>query len=166
MRSLKYALHSMIISPMHPHLLSLVFVIAFTTGCADPVPKGGLATTRMKIGNETFTLEIANTAATRRHGLMKRDSMPADHGMIFVFDRPQRLSFWMENTRIPLDILYLDENGQVVSIHQMKPYDRTGVDSARPAKYAIELNVGRAAQVGARVGDVLEIPASARAPVD
>jgi uncharacterized membrane protein (UPF0127 family) len=71
----------------------------------------------------------------------------------------------MKNTRIPLDILYLDAGGQVVSIHQMKPYDtRTETRSARPAKYAIELNVGRAAAVGVKPGDVLEIPASAREP--
>jgi uncharacterized membrane protein (UPF0127 family) len=72
----------------------------------------------------------------------------------------------MKNTRIPLDILYLDEHGKVVSIHQMKPYDRSGVPSDGLAKYAIELNVGRASEVGAKVGDVLEIPANAREPAE
>ena len=146
---------------MRPKLLSLLILIAFT-GCHEPVPANGLATTKMKIGSETFTLEIANTSATREHGLMERDSMPADHGMIFVFKKPDELNFWMKNTRIPLDILYLDEHGKVVSIHQMKPYDRTGVPSDGLSKFAIELNVGRASQVGAKVGDVLEIPSNAR----
>jgi len=140
----------------------LLLVVAIVVGCSEPIPKNGLATTKMSIGRETFTLEIANTSATREHGLMERDSMPADHGMIFVFKKPDELSFWMKNTRIPLDILYLDEHGKVVSIHQMKPYDRTGIPSDGLSKYAIELNVGRASQVGAKAGDVLEIPLNAR----
>jgi uncharacterized membrane protein (UPF0127 family) len=146
-------------------ILLLLFV-ALVVGCSERSPTNGLATTTMKIGRETFTLEIANTSAAREHGLMERDSMPADHGMIFVFKAPDELSFWMKNTRIPLDILYLDEHGKVVSIHQMKPYDRSGVPSDGPAKYAIELNVGRASDVGAKVGDVLEIPANAREPAE
>lgn len=150
---------------MRRHLFPLIVAVAFFAGCAERGPQNGLATVPMKIGSETFTLEIANTDASREHGLMARDSMPPDHGMIFVFDEAKELNFWMKNTRIPLDILYLDAGGQVVSIHQMKPYDtRTETRSARPAKYAIELNVGRAAAVGVKPGDVLEIPASAREP--
>jgi uncharacterized membrane protein (UPF0127 family) len=146
--------------------IPLLLFVALVVGCSERSPTNGLATTTMKIGSETFTLEIANTSATREHGLMERDSMPADHGMIFVFKEPDELNFWMKNTRIPLDILYLDEHGKVVSIHQMKPYDRSGVPSDGLAKYAIELNVGRASEVGAKVGDVLEIPANAREPAE
>lgn len=148
-------------------LPSLLLLASLVTGCAERGPASGLATVPVRIGSETFTLEIANTTASRETGLMRRDSMPSDHGMIFVFDRARSLNFWMKNTRIPLDILYLDEGGQVVSIHQMKPYDtKTETRSARPAKYAIELNVGRAAEAGVKVGDVLKIPASAREAVD
>ncbi|MGB7160632.1 MAG: DUF192 domain-containing protein [Tepidisphaeraceae bacterium] len=147
----------------HPILL----IVLLAAGCAEPGSTSGLAVVPMRIGSETFQLEVANTGAARERGLMQRDAMPADHGMIFVFDEPRELSFWMKNTRIPLDILYLDETGQVVSIHQMKPYDtKTKTVSARPSKYAIELNVGRSAAAGVKVGDVLEIPASARQPVD
>src|SRR4029453_11794856 len=127
---------------MRRHLFPLIVAVAFFSGCAERGPQSGLATVPMKIGSETFTLEIANPDASGEHGLMERDLMPADHGMIFVFDEPKELSFWMKNTRIPLDILYLDEHGKVVSIHQMRPYDRTGIPSDQPAKYAIELNVG------------------------
>ena len=89
---------------------------------------------------------------------MFRASMPADHGMLFVFQRPEFREFWMKNTRIPLDILYLDATGQVVSVRRMAPYDETGVPSGAKAQYAIELNQGTAARVGARVGDRLAVP--------
>jgi uncharacterized membrane protein (UPF0127 family) len=88
--------------------------------------------------------------------------MPADHGMIFVFPDTEPRSFWMKDTRIPLDILYLDPDGVVVSIRQMKPYDLSGVHSDKPAKYAIELNKGAAERAGVKVGDKLEIPEAAR----
>jgi uncharacterized protein len=144
-----------------------LLLVELLAGCTDGRPNSGLPTVDMRIGSRQYTLEVANTPASREKGLMQRDSMPADHGMIFVFDRERPLSFWMKNTRFPLDILYLDATGQVVSIHQMKPYDtRTQTASARPAKYAIELNVGEAAKAGVVAGDVLEIPASARQALD
>ncbi|MDQ3439435.1 MAG: DUF192 domain-containing protein, partial [Planctomycetota bacterium] len=112
--------------------LSLSLLIVVASGCAERGPNSGLATVDMQIGSQTYTLEIANTDATRQRGLMERDSMPADHGMIFVFPEERELGFWMKNTRIPLDIIYLDTGGQIVSVHQMKPYDRTNVPSAGP----------------------------------
>lgn len=112
----------------------------------------------MTIGSETFNLEVADSKSEQQRGLMYRDSMPADHGMIFVFPDEEEREFWMESTFIPLDILYLDASGRVVSIKPMKPRDRTAVASDGPAMYAIELNQGTAARVGVRPGDVLEIP--------
>jgi uncharacterized protein len=95
-------------------------------------------------------------------GLMNRQSMPANHGMVFVFPSEQRLSFYMRNTLIPLDILYLDQEGAVVSIHPMQPLDLRGVPvRGGLAKYAIELNQGAAARVGVRPGDRLQVPPEA-----
>ena len=118
-----------------------------------------LPTVKMTLGNREFTIEVAANEEQRQMGLMYRDSMPADHGMIFVFDDEEPLSFWMKNTRIPLDIAYLDRNAKIVSIQSMKPFDLTGIDSGKPAKYAIELNVGVATAAGLHVGDVIKIPA-------
>ena len=155
--------------PDHPAMLRLPLLLltcALLTGCAERGPNSGLPTIDMEVGSKTYTLEIANTDATRQRGLMERDAMPADHGMIFVFPEERDLGFWMKNTRIPLDIIYLDTGGQVVSVHQMKPYDRTNVPSAGPAKYAIELNLGQVKTTGVKAGDVLNIPANARQAVD
>jgi len=147
--------------------LCLLLLCPLIIGCAERRPSSGLATADMRIGGRNYTLEIAHTKASRARGLMERDAMPECHGMIFVFDRERPLNFWMKNTRIPLDILYLDASGRIVSVHQMKPYDtRTQTTSARPAKYAVELNAGEAKRAGVKPGDVLKIPASAREAAD
>ena len=130
------------------------------------VPASQYGLVRMQIGGRPFTLELAATDKTRQHGFMHRESLPPDRGMLFVFADEEYLRFWMKNTRIPLDILYLDRDGRVVTIKQMKPLDETGVTSDVPAKYAIELNEGTAAKVGVKVGDVLTIPPAAREPLD
>lgn len=147
--------------------LLLFLTLLTAAGCGDRSPSptnGGLPMTTLRIGQKTFTLEIAATDASRQKGLMKRDSMPADHGMIFVFDEEEERRFWMHNTRIPLDILYLASDGRIVSIKTMEPYDERGTPSDGPAQYAIELNAGVAATTGVKVGDRLEIPLEAKRP--
>jgi len=141
-------------------LLALLF--AFAAGCTSN--SGGLPTIDVPIGSRTFQLEVAKTPPDREKGLMERDSMPADHGMLFVFDKEEPLNFWMKNTRFSLDIIYLDHNDKVVSIHQMQKYDLTDVSSDFPAQFAIELNLGATNAAGIHVGDVVAIPKSATAP--
>jgi uncharacterized membrane protein (UPF0127 family) len=130
-------------------------------GC-EQAPAGGLPVIEMKIGSEIFRLEVADNEDTRARGLMHRDSMPADHGMIFIFDAHQELNFYMKNTRIPLDILFLDDNARVVSIASMRPYDWSTTSSGSPARYAIELNQGAAARCKVAVGDQLHVPDSTK----
>ncbi len=144
--------------------LPLLLVAVVAAGCANDSSESTshLPTTTMQIGSKTFTLEIANTYGTREHGLMERDSMPDDHGMIFVFDSPTTGAFWMKNTRFALDIVFVDSDGKVVAIKQMKPYDLTPVPSPRPYQWAIELNKGAAEAAGLKPGDALTIPAKAR----
>ena len=161
---------------MSTFLLLRTFVIgwalasAAAAGCKKSAEPRGPATkpitVEMEIGRETFNLEIADTEDERRRGLMYRDFMPPDHGMLFVFEEEEELSFWMEATLIPLDIIYLDRTGKVVSIKPMKPRDRTGVTSDRPAMYAVELNRGAAARAGVRVGDQLTIPRLPEGDID
>lgn len=139
---------------------AIVFLALFTSGCQQsPL---GLATVKMSIGQRAYTLEVANTQASEEHGLMERDSMPENHGMIFVFSNERVLEFWMKNTRFPLDILFVDSDGKVVSIKRMEAYDLHTTSSVFPAKYAIELNAGQAQLSGIKVGDQLSIPAAAK----
>jgi uncharacterized membrane protein (UPF0127 family) len=121
-----------------------------------------LPTTTVTLGDKQFTLEISNTDSTRETGLMYRDSMPADHGMIFVFPDPQTVSFYMKNTRIPLDIVFVDPAGKVISVHQMQPYvEYPTTDSESAVRWAIELNLNAASGAGVKPGDQLNIPKEA-----
>jgi uncharacterized membrane protein (UPF0127 family) len=135
-----------------------------TTQQSSSTSESHLPTTRMSIGNQSFNLEIAYRPEDQETGLMNRKSMADDHGMIFVFPAERNLTFWMKNTLIPLDIIYLDTGGRVVSVKQMKPLDETGIPSDGPAMYAIELNVGTAARAGVKAGDVLKVPDDLRVP--
>lgn len=141
-------------------LFPLLFALA--GGCSSN--SGKLPTIDVPIGSKTFQLEVARTEPERDKGLMERDSMPADHGMLFVFKDEDVLNFWMKNTRFSLDIIYLDHNDKVVSIHQMQKYDLTDVSRDYPARFAIELNLGATNAAGIHVGDVVAIPKSATAP--
>ena len=137
-----------------------LIVCCLICGCeATTQPQSNLATVTMKVGNKTYTLEVADNDDSPQRGLMRRDSMPADHGMIFVFKEPQKMAFWMKNTRIPLDIVYVDANARVDSVKQMQPYVETGVWSEGPIQWAIELNQG---QASVKAGEALEIPAGAK----
>ena len=141
----------------------LLLILVAAIGCQES-PSSSLPTVKMKLGSKTFTLEVAADDPSRQHGLMQRDSMPSDHGMIFVFAESQRLSFYMKNTRIPLDIVFVGPDRAVVSIKQMKPYDLSTTSSDYGAKWAIELNKGAASEAGVKVGDVVEIPDGATRP--
>ena len=110
-----------------------------------------------------FGIEIAADNDSRARGLMFRDSMSADHGMLFVFDGMEPRVFWMKNTHIPLDILYFDKNYKLVSMQQrVPPCHSMGDDcpqypSSGPAQYVLELNAGTADKLGAKPGDVLKV---------
>lgn len=106
-----------------------------------------------------FQVEVADTDERRAWGLMHRDSMPPDHGMIFDFKRDQPVAMWMRNTRIPLDMLFIDREGRVVKIHaRAVPFDETSIHSDLPVRGVLELNGGTAARLGLKPGDVVRHP--------
>ena len=139
-------------------------LLAAVAGCdADPTTKpAALPAVAMTVGTKRYTLEVAADEATRERGLMDRDGMPDDHGMIFVFPDERPRGFWMHHTRFPLDILFVDVEGVVVSVHTMKAYDEQTTPSGGPAMYAVELRAGQAAAAGVKTGDQLSIPPAAK----
>ena len=108
------------------------------------------------IGGRKISVELATTNETRNRGLMHRNSLAANSGMLFVFPNSDYRSFWMENTYIPLSIAYLTETGRIINIENMHPFNRAPVRSSAPAKYALEVNAGWFKKSGTRVGDCVE----------
>lgn len=111
----------------------------------------------IKINGVPLNVEIVQDPEARQKGLMNRDSLPEKQGMLFVFEAPQMLSFWMRNTFIPLDIAFIDENRRIVDIQHMEPLDETKqYISPRPALYALEVNAGWFAKHAIKPGDEVE----------
>ena len=118
-------------------------------------------------GAARFTVEVADTADTRAQGLMFRDSMATGAGMLFVYERPQTVSFWMRNTLIPLDMLFIDAKGNVERIHKNAvPLDETPIQGGNNIFAVLEINGGLADRFGITPGTTLRHPAFAgNAPV-
>lgn len=103
-----------------------------------------------------YTVEVARTEAQQARGLMYRKTMPRDRGMIFPFQPPRFASFWMENTYLPLDIIFIGPDRRVLNIVQGKPMSRAILNSIGPASAVLELNVGEADRIGLEPGDLIE----------
>jgi uncharacterized membrane protein (UPF0127 family) len=105
-------------------------------------------------GVRHFTVEIADTDATRERGLMFRKHLAGDQGMLFDFKTPQPVTFWMKNTLIPLDMLFIAPDGRVISIaRQATPMSETAIPSGGDVLAVLEIRGGRAAEVGVEPGD-------------
>lgn len=109
---------------------------------AGPGSGGEIETRELAIGEQCLEVEIADRSKTRQRGLMFRPFLPEDAGMLFVYPRAQRLSFWMQNTLIPLDIAFIDADGVITEFRQMRPLDTRNTVSAGAVPYALEVNAG------------------------
>ncbi len=99
-----------------------------------------------------ISLEVARSETERERGLMFRNVLPENHGMIFVFDEVDQHTFWMKNTPLSLDLFYLDEALNVVGVVEgATPFSEAGITVARPSKYVIELKAGSARALGVSV---------------
>ena len=135
------------------HYLFMLF-FAFLSGCAS-AGEGWV-----EIGGRRYEVDIADDDHERARGLMFRESMPAGHGMLFIHEQQQPLAYWMKNTKIPLDILYFDDQKRLVSQQRDVPTCSLGnqcppYPSGAPARYVLELNAGQAAELDLKEGVVL-----------
>ena len=119
----------------------------------SPVPE--LPTADIRVGNHELTVEVAATPAQRGHGLMFRDQLPDDRGMLFLFPDDRVLEFWMRNTKIPLSIAFADASGQIVRIADLEPFSEMPVSSVELARYALEVNRGWFEKRGVESGDAI-----------
>lgn len=111
-------------------------------------------------GPRVFAVEVMRSEPERAKGLMFRRFLPADRGMLFLFDREQIVTMWMKNTYIPLDMVFIGRDGRIVSIAaDAEPLSEATVASAGPAKAVVELNAGAAARAGLKPGDRVAHPA-------
>jgi uncharacterized membrane protein (UPF0127 family) len=128
-----------------------VLVLLTLSGCASA---GG---TWVELAGHRYQVELAKDDATRARGLMFRDQMDADHGMLFIHDREEPQAYWMKNTKIALDILYFDSKRKLVTQQRDVPPCSAGnacppYPSNAPALYVLELNAGQAAQLKLKDG--------------
>jgi hypothetical protein len=113
-------------------------------------------------GPARVRVELALDAADQARGLMWRTQLDRNAGMLFVFGHERDRSFWMKNTPLPLDIIYIDAGGKVVSVaERTTPYSLASIPSSAPAKYVLEVNAGFARAHGVRPGSRVELPALA-----
>ena len=105
-------------------------------------------------GARTFSVMVADNDLTREIGLMHRRAMRPEEGMIFDFHDPQPVAFWMRNTLIPLDIIFIAPDGKILNIAEnARPMDETPLPSAGPVRAVLEINGGLSAKLGIRPGD-------------
>lgn len=119
---------------------------------------------QLDISGHALFAEVARTPATRSQGLMFRQSMGENSGMLFVFPYTGHQSMWMMNTHIPLSVAFLDEKGRILNIEDMVPHTKTPHSSAGAAKYALEMNLGwfktRNIKAGTPVMGLEKVPAA------
>lgn len=121
-------------------------------------------TVRPRAGDPvSVAVEIAATPGARELGLMYRDGLAPDTGMLFVFPRREPQSFWMRNTKIPLDIFFVDDSGEIVRIHRRTtPFSEAPLPSDRPVRFVLEVEGGFAERHGVSEGDRVELGGLAR----
>jgi hypothetical protein len=135
--------------------LVTLFVVSLA-GAGSALAASPLPTTTLTINGHRITAEVATTPDERATGLMNRFSLQPDHGMLFVFEKPEPLSFWMKNTYIPLSIAFIDGGGLIVNIEDMAPQTSTTHWSRGPALYALEMRKGWFVERGIKAGDRVE----------
>lgn len=136
-------------------VMSILAAGAVQAACSD-----GRVDLRGDWGTARFRVEVVDTPQGRALGLMNRERMASAAGMLFVYETPQRVSFWMQNTLIPLDMVFMDETGTVTRIHENAvPLDRTAIPGGDAVQFVLEINGGMSETLGIAAGSEMRHPA-------
>jgi len=139
--------------------LAFLALILSISACTSTMPS-------VTINNITYQVEIADETDERSLGLMNRQELAPNQGMLFIFNDERIRSFWMKNTYIPLDMIFINKNQEIVTIHEnVRPCEEqspkqntcSSYQSTEPAKYVLEINAGEAKKNNLQVGDALNI---------
>lgn len=143
-------------SSLRRHLLAALAVLAWAPAFAQLAPAGqpqlDLPRTTLSIGMHRIDTQLATQPEQRQIGLMHRTAMPQHEGMLFVFEQPAVQCFWMRNTLIPLSAAFLDDEGRIVNIEDMKPQTEDSHCSKKPVRFVLEMNQGWFAKKGLSAG--------------
>lgn len=140
MRGAKHTIKTMFGSYSRTGLKGPVYFCAaiFFGMSASPVA-AELPAIPLTVGPQSITAEVAADDASRSKGLMFRESLPDNHGMLFVFDRADQYCFWMKNTPLPLSIAFIGEDGRIINLADMQPLSLDAHCALAPARYALEM---------------------------
>ena len=134
-------------------ILILLLVVFAPFSCSK---NSDLQTQVIRINQWELTVETADTLESQEKGLMGRESLDENRGMLFVYERDAKKSFWMKNTTIPLSIAYIAADGTIREIYDMEPLSTRTVDSRYSVRYALEVNQGAFDRHGIKAGDKVE----------
>ncbi len=130
----------------------IVLVVLSTLAAAQDDPQMNLQRTALQAGMHRIDAQVALTPEQRQIGLMWRKAMPAHEGMLFIFDAPSKQCFWMKNTLLPLTAAFVDEDGTIVNLEDMKPQTTDPHCSAKPVRYVLEMNKDWFVKKGIKAG--------------
>ena len=136
--------------PAAARVLLAAGLLAFATAAAA---EARLRTTTLRIAGHALKVEVAQQPAELERGLMFREKMGADEGMLFVFEAREYHAMWMKNTPLPLSVAFVDQDGTILNIEDMQPQTLDAHQSAGPSIYAIETNIGWFAKKKIKAGD-------------
>jgi len=148
-------------------LILLIILIVLSVFCISIFKQKNMGKAAACFKDSCFEVELAVSFEEKKTGLMFRDSLEAGKGMLFVFDKEDIRSFWMKNTLIPLDIIWIDDKSEVVYISSNaqpclpaqadKEGNCPGISSDKNAKYVLEINGGIAEKIGVKIGDKVDL---------
>lgn len=143
--------HNCFMNRSLPTLASLALAVALVSAHAEE-PQMDLSRVTIGAGMHQIDAQVAATDEQRATGLMFRKQMPQHEGMLFIFERPSQQCFWMKNTLLPLSAAFVDDDGTVVNVEDMKPQTLDSHCSARPVRFVLEMNQGWFAKKGIKPG--------------